>query len=345
MHASRGTIGQWTVLGVAGLALLALATACAPSADTSQTKDEFADDFSQMSDEFGNGKADLFGLDIDPCKMLAPLAGFGHDALRSGLVMGVEGEGVLGSAVAVGGFDLVWDLYHQQLSVSRYAGAGIGIPGAGASVEAYVGAAFGFEQGVENWDGYFVTAEAEVGLPFLKDYISLSPEGYVTGVDDNNDGIIEPSEVLAPPDGVYGFSLGVSLGFDLLPDPLPVSGAVTEGYWKPYKSAIRHFYDELASTRMFGIKKLKVHLIEPETGEECAADWPNVDGDRECVIEFGDADDSYLSRSINTAYSICHIAGRCAMPLTWPMSATAMAIAALRSSGLSFGDMCPDYAD
>lgn len=348
MHAcTRGTVASTGLFGWLGLAaVLALAPACAlDNPDPSETKDQFSDDFNQLNGEFGNGKADLFGLNIDPCKMLAPLASWGHDAMRSGLVMGVEGEGVLGTAVGVGGFDLVWDLYHQQLSVSRYAGAGIGVPGAGASVSAYAGAAFGFENGVDDWDGYFVTGEAEVGLPFLKDYVSLTPEGYVTGVDSNGDGVISPSEVLAPPDGVYGFSIGVSLGFDLLPDPLPVSGSVTEGYWQPYKQAVRHFYDDLSSTRMFGIKKMNVRLVEPETGEECAADWPNVDGEMDCVIEFGDPEDSYLTRSINTAYSICHIAGRCAVPLTWPMSATAMAIAALRTSGLSFDEMCPDYAN
>ncbi len=319
---------------------LALVPACA-TPDTSATKDEFAGDFGDLQDEFGNGKADLFGFDIDPCTLLAPLARFGHDAMRSGLVVGVEGEGVLGASVGVGGFDLVWDLYHQQLSVSRYAGAGVGVPGAGASVEAYAGAAFGFEHGAEDWDGYFVTAEAEVGLPFLKDYVSLDPAGYVTGVDRNGDGVIAPSEILAPPDGVYGFSVGVSLGFDLLPDPLPVGGSVTEGYWQSYKPAIRHFYDDLAATRMFGVKQLQVRLVEPETGELCPSDWPNVDGERSCVIEFGNPGDSYLDRSINTAYSICHIAGGCSVPLTWPMSATAMAIAALRTSGLSFDQMCP----
>ncbi len=153
--------------------------------------------------------------------------------------------------------------------------------------------------------------------------------------------MVVAAEIEAPPDGVYGFSMGVSLGFDLLPDPLPVSGSITEGYWQPYKAAIRHVYDDLASTRMFGVRKLQVELVDAETGAACDPSWPSVDGARDCVISFGDPSDSYLARSVNTSYSICHIAGRCVVPLTWPMSATAMAIGALRSSGLSFHDMCP----
>lgn len=340
MHDSTAMPFSFSVLRWVGLStLLAVTPACAIMG-SSEPEDDFADEFGQMQDEFGAGKADLLGFDIDPCSLLRPLASFGHDALRSGLALGIEGDGVLGAAYGQSGMDLVWDLYHQQMTVSRYAGAGVGVPGAGASVEAYVGAGFGFENGVEDWDGYFVNGEVEIGLPFLKDYLSLNPEGYVSGVDDNGDGIIGPSEILVPPEGVYGFNIAVSLGFDLLPTPLPVEGNVTEGYWQPYKEAIRHFYDEFSSTRMFGIKKMQVRLIEPETGELCPAGWPEEEGELSCVIEFGDPDDSYVRRSLNTAYSICYITGRCAVPLTWPMSANAMAIGALRSSGLSFDDMC-----
>lgn len=323
-------------------AVLTLSSACMVGlSDEPDPDQQFADQYGDLQGEFGKGNNGLLGIHVDPCDALRPLAKWGHDGMRAGLVVGVEGEGVLGPAVGFGGFDLVWDLYHQQLGVSRYAGAGVGVPGLGASIEAYVGGAFGFEHGVQDWDGYFVNGNVEIGLPFLKDYLSLDPGGYVTGVDENGDGVIAPSEILVPPNGVYGFSIGVSLGFDLLPDPLPVGGSVTEGYWQNYKSATRFFYDRLANTRMFGIRKLKVRLVEPETGEECPADWPATDGEMECVIEFGDPSDNYLSRSVNTAYSICTLTGGCATELTWPMSTTALAIGALRNSGLRFDEMCP----
>jgi hypothetical protein len=324
------------------LGLVTLATGCAiGDPQTGQALDEFDQAYGDLSGEFGNGKADLLGGRLDPCPLLQKLAPLGHDGTRMGLLLGVEGEGVLGPAVGFGGFDLVWDLFHQELTVSRYAGAGLGVPGAGASVQAYAGTAFGFERGVSDWDGYFVNAGLELGLPLLKDFISLNPTVYATGVDENRDGFIGPSEIRRPPEGVYGFSVGVSLGFDLLPEVLPVGGSVTEGYWQPYKSAIRALYDELEHTRVLGLRRLHVRLVDEETGWECDPEWPAVDGDAECVIKFGDEGESYVGAALNTAYSICHVTGRCAVPLTWPLSAEALAIGAVRQSGLSIEEMCP----
>lgn len=326
----------------AGALAVSLSLGCGPTdPGAGDVKDDFAEEIGALQDGFGDGKADLFGFDIDPCELLAPLGEFGDDALHSGFVLGVEGEGVLGAGVGFGGIDLVWDFYHQQLTVSRYSGAGIGAPGIGASVQGYVGLGLGFDHGVSDWDGYFVTATAEIGLPLLDDYVSLDPAVFVSAVDENGDGFIAPSEMLAPPHGVYGFTMGVSLGFDLLPDPLPIEGSVTEGYWRPYKRAIRHYYDELRDTKMFFVEPMQVRLVDHHSGEECDSQWPDVDGERDCVIEFGNPGDSYLRRSINTAYSVCHITGRCALPLSWPMSATALSIAALRTSGLSFESFCP----
>jgi len=318
------------------------AAACVAPDEGFDAKGDFADEVGAFQDGFGDGKADLFGFDIDPCELLAPLGEFGDDALRSGLVLGVEGEALLGAGVGFGGFDLVWDFYHQQMTVSRYTGAGLGTPGVGASVQAYVGMAFGFDHGVTDWHGYFVTATAQIGLPLLDDYVSLDPGVYVSGVDDDGDGFIAPSEVLAPPQGMYGFTMGVSLGFELLPDLLPIEGSITEGRWRPYKRAIRHYYDRLSSTRMFGVEQLDVRLVDHHSGERCSSQWPDVDGARDCIIEFGDPDDSYLRRSVHTAYSVCHLTGRCALPLTWPMSATALSMGALRTSGLSYDSFCPD---
>jgi len=319
-------------------------------------KDEFGDVFDELNAEFGadqdglftsgcgdSGKADFFDSLPEPCDLLAPLLELGDDLMRAGFILGVEGEGVLGATVGFGGFDLVWDLYHQQMTVSRYAGAGFGFPGFGASVQAYTGLAFGFEHGVSDWDGYFVTANVEIGLPFLKEFVSLNPSVYVTGEDADENGFVDPTEVLLPPDGIYGFTIGVSGGFNLVPELLPVSGSITQGRWQPYKSAIRHFYDRFRNTQIAYVIPMKVRLVDHHDGTECHANWPEQEEWRDCVIEFGDPDESYLKRSLNTAYSICDVSGGCALPLTWPIGGTAIAIAALRSSGASFSSFCPSY--
>jgi hypothetical protein len=229
------------------------------------------------------------------------------------------------------------------MTVSKYAGGGIGVPGAGASVSAYVGPAFGFEHGVSDWDGYFAESEVEIGLPFLQDFLSLNPGVYATAVDDDANELITPDEVLLPPDGVYGFNIGIEAGFNLLPEISPIGVNLKEGYWQPHKAAIRHFYDEFKDTNMFFTTPMEVALVDHHDGTLCSEDWPEVEGERDCVIEFGNPADSYLKRAVNTAYSMCHVTGRCAVPLSWPMSATALAIAALRDHNASFASFCPDH--
>jgi len=322
--------------------LVSCAGAPVDQARVDEAEADFGDAMADLQGEFGqDGKADLFG--VDPCRFLAPLFAEGNDFTHAGLFVGVEGEGVLGATAAFGGYDLVWDLYHHQMSVSRYHGAGISTPKVGASVTAYAGFATGFHDGVGEWDGYFVTTAMDVGLPFLKDFLSLEPAVFVSGVDQNGDHVIAPDEVLIPPDGVYGFQIGVSLGFDLLPDPLPVGGEVTEGLWEPYKPAIRYYYDKLADTRFARIgTRLRVYLVDHQTGDLCAADWPDVDGERDCVVEFGERDWSHAHRGAHVAYSICSSLGGCGIPLSWPMSATAVAIGAYRDVGGAVEALCPD---
>jgi hypothetical protein len=335
-------LGRWLLTA----ALLPWLASCGPAgvdqARVDEAEADFGDAMSGLQDEFGqDGKADLFG--VDPCHFLTPLFDAGNDFTRAGFFVGVEGEGVLGVTAALGGYDLVWDLYHHQMSVSRYFGAGVSTPKIGASVSAYAGFAVGFEHGAADWDGYFVTTGMDVGLPFLKDYLSLVPAVFVSGVDRDGDHLIAPGEVLVPPAGVYGFEIGVSLGFDLLPDPLPVGVEVTEGLWEPYKPAIRHYYDRLASTRFAKLgTALRVYLVDHETGAECAPDWPDVDGERDCVIEFGERDWSHAHRGAHVAYAICSSLGGCEIPLSWPMSATAVAIGAYRDVGDTVQALCPE---
>jgi hypothetical protein len=328
---------------------LSLLSACSaaddggdPNPGGGASQQEFNDAIKDLTNDYGSdGKADLFG--VSPCALLTPLFTDGKNLTHCGLFAGVEGDGVLGVTFVTGGYDLVWDLYHQQMSVSRYTGAGLTTPGVGASVEGYVGFATGFSHGVSDWDGYFVTTELEIGLPFLKDFVSLNPAVFVSGEDLDGNLVITPDEILVPPQGVYGFEMGVSLGFDLLPDPLPVAPSVSEGLWENYKEATRHFYDLFAGTRIGGVGNyLRVALVDAESHQPCAADWPAVDAERDCVVQFGDPDWSYTHRGAHVAYSICTALGGCAIPLSWSMSATAIAVGAYRDAGDRVSEMCPN---
>lgn len=320
------------ILAIAAAASL---TGCLAPDPADQARDDFEDAFGELESEYGEGKADLFGFLPDPCELLAPLLEHGDAMTHAGLFVGVAGDGVLGPAVGFAGMDLVWDLYHQQFTVARYRGAGLNVGAdAGAGVHGYVGAAFGFQRSVAEWYEWFVTGNLSFGLPFLEDFASVNTSLFVSGVDENGDSVIDSTEVLIPPDGVYGFQVGVRLGFDLLPDPLPVGAAVTEGYWRSYDRAILHYYD------FFFERGIEVRLVDSRDGSECTPGWPYDGSGGPCVIEIGDPDDSWLWRSLDSARAICHATGSCAVPLAWPMSATAVAIGAVRSSGLEPSDLC-----
>jgi hypothetical protein len=164
---------------------------------------------------------------------------------------------------------------------------------------------------------------------------------FVSGVDANEDGLISPTEVLVPPNGVYGFGVGLSVGVEV-PTGLPIAGTVTEGLWQPYDTAIRHYYDELRNTRFLRVgSHLDVHLVDHETGRECHEDWPYSGTDEACVIEFGDPSWSHTRRGLHTGYGICTVTGRCAVPIAWPMSAAAIGVGALRDAGGAVRTLCP----
>ena len=308
--------------------------------------DDFQAAFLELASEYGSPeKADLFGGRIDPCRILDPLMSAGDYLAHSGLFVGVSGSGVLGVGTGFGGVDLVWDLYHRQMTVSKYAGFGVSTPGMGASVKAYTGFAAGFETGVDQWNSHFVNFETAISLPFLIDYISLTPFFFVSGVDRDDNGLIGPTEIIMPPYGVHGFGIGVQLGFDLLPSGLPISGSVSEGLWSPHKPGIRYFYDRYQKMRFFRIgRPMNVHLIDSEWGTPCHPDWPEEDGHRSCFLQFGEPEWDHTESSLHVAYAICAAAGNCALPLTWPMSAVAIGVGAYRDFGGDYAVMCPDDA-
>lgn len=309
--------------------------ACASGPDAQ----DFDDSVGTLQDSFGgDGKADLFG--VDACSLISPLLKAGKMAMRPGFFVGVEGDAVLGSALGFGGYDIVADLYHQQMSVSYYHGMGLSTPEVGVSAAAYAGVAFGFEDGASDWDGFFAAASTDISLPFLKDYLSLEPSVFVSAEDKNGDHVITPNEVIPPPDGMFGFSIGVSAGFSPLPNPLPVDLSIMEGEVFSYKRGIRALYDRLKTKRILGVTPLHVSLVVDGEGGACPADWPNTSADKDCVIQFGNSNESYTKRAMHMAYAMCSEAAGCAIPLAWPMSATTIAVGAFRDSGANLDSLC-----
>ena len=313
-----------------------------PQADQ-EIQEEFEASLASLNQSYGGqGKADFAGI-IDPCDLLKPVQEWGDEIIRSGFFMGVYGEGTLGPGLGMGGYDVVWDFYHGQLSVSAYRGFGIDFSGgAGASAGVYAGWVGGFEHGVSDWDGYHATASTELGLPLIKEYIHLKPEVFVSAVDHNEDEIIDPSELLLPPEGVYGFSVGVGVGVELIPDPLPISFSVANGYWAPHEQGISALYHKLKRKRLLQVigEPLAVSLVDAETGALCSESWPQDashhegpyqgSGHQECVIQLGRPEWSHTRNAFHVAASICALSQGCLTPLSWPQSATALAIGALR---------------
>ncbi len=342
--------GRILTIGAALLLLSCAGNPPPPDTNDNPINAEANDAYNDLYDQFDEGdfgpdsKSDGFWERLDPCAVLGGLYEFADDFSQIGFFYGVEGEGVLGVGVGVGGYDVVFDLYHRQMSVSKYFGAGVTTPGLGASVTAYAGVAMGFQHGVVDWDGYFVTTELELSLPLLKDFIHLEPAFFVTGVDENDDNFIEPSEVLVPPDGVYGFSIGLSVGVDALPDVLPVGATLTEGLWQPHKRGIRTFYDQLKDESILWVYDLSVHLVDHSTGEECPADWPDVEEERDCILEFGDEGMSNTRAALHLAWAICSLNGGCLSPIAGSMALTSVAIGAFRDAGDNLAEICPDLA-
>jgi hypothetical protein len=357
--------------------------------DEPQSPEQLQDDFNTSLTDFNDvlgisndDSADVFGnLNEDPCEYLSELVDDRGELVPFGYFVGVEGE--LGLIVARGqvGVDLVFDLYHYQLGTSYYFGGGVGTLSGSASIEFYAGVAQGFEHSVSDWEGWFVTTELNVGLPFLNDALEVGYASFVSGVDRDENNFIDPSEVLVPPEGVYGYQFSVALGFDILtflPDPadfVPIGGEITQGKWFSFSWLNRSLYDyyEGANLYLFG-EELSVHLVDPHTGEECPPDWPQhhelhacvsaiddspcdpeesdvcVDPETgvqcehgsECVIEFGEPTWDHQRRTQHMFYALCWITGQCAIPSGYHMAQASLAAAVLRDSGMTYDEMCPN---
>src|SRR5438046_2378516 len=112
--------------------LLTFAMGCAPDPEA-----EARDVLGGLAGQFGD-KAD--GFSLSPCRWLRPLAHVGDRLSRMGLIMGIEGDGLLPALQGLAGVDLVWDLYHQEFTSSKYWGAGMRTAlGPGVAGTGYIG--------------------------------------------------------------------------------------------------------------------------------------------------------------------------------------------------------------
>jgi hypothetical protein len=295
--------------------------------------------------DFGpDSKTDAFWKDIDPCHVLHDIYEFSDDFTRLGFFFGVEGEGVLGIGEVVGGYDVVFDLYNRQMSVSKYLGRGVSTPELSASIEFYAGMALGFENSVSEWNGHFASVEMEISLPLLKNFVSADPRFFISAEDENENQSIEFNELIYPPNGIYGYSLSISLGVNAIPEVLPVGGSATTGQWTTHQKGLRLFYDLLSNVGILGYS-LKVHLIDHETGEACPENWPEEGGEIDCIIEFGDEDMSNIKAALHMAWGICALNGGCLNSLHGRVALLSIAIGAYQEAGNKLDEMCPDLVD
>ncbi|MFT7624651.1 MAG: hypothetical protein ACI9WU_003839 [Myxococcota bacterium] len=317
-----------------------------PEAAAEPDMADFEDSVFDLQATFGSDdKQDLVSR-ASVCQLIAPVARYGDAIIQGGLVLGIEGTLVVGPIDAFGGYDMVWDLYHQEFTVSRYGGSITTMDEAAISGTAYIGFAAGLRGGVGDWYGFHEAVSVEVGLPFLDDFFSIDVTAFRSAVDQNGDGVADASEVLAPPDGVFGYTVGLTLGVDAVADPLPVELTLQEGYWEPHKELIRKHYDRLRSAKVLGFDlPIAARLIDTADGSECAENWPDDEPDRDCAIALGKPDTSYARRALHVARSMCHVTKSCALPMTWGLAGAAIAVGKLRDMGLTPSQLCPDVVD
>lgn len=103
-----------------------------------EVREEADEAISQLAFAYSQGrfgvedKTDCF-FSPDVCEVLGDLVAGGDGTLRLGFFMGVQGDVFYGHVSVMGGYDVVFDLYHRQMTVSRYVGGGLGWAELGAA--------------------------------------------------------------------------------------------------------------------------------------------------------------------------------------------------------------------
>lgn len=295
------------------------------------------------------------------CGVVREILPLTEDTRQAGLVLGVEQQVSRFGAVGVIGKDFVWDVGHNELAVHSYVGAGVtsSIAGAQTGLTGYAGVALNFEDGVSNWQGWFVTAAASVGIdleiPFITEAeASVGVSAFVSAEDLNNDGFVDPITENIFPQGVYGAAAtaSISASVGIVPDPFLFGDAsigASVGLWKLDRQATRDLYERHLAFSFAGFQLVEAHLVDQATGADCLAadpDWPGNDpwGDdvADCIISLGDPGSGTIKRAAHTAASICATTHGCSVPFAWSMATAALVMGAVNESGQSLGEYCAE---
>ncbi|QQR89537.1 MAG: hypothetical protein IPJ88_15255 [Myxococcales bacterium] len=298
--------------------------------------------------------------------------GFADDAMHPAIFVGGSAKGSLkilqGVDSVLRGIDVVADLYNQEIMVLGYAGNGTNVSklfSGGASFSMYGGAAYGLENGLSDWYGFFNGASVGINpLPVLKRFLNADLNWFRSGTDLDGDHLIAPEELHNPPEGVYGFSVGATVGFDVLgalwdaasvavlgiPGALPLSAGTSTTHYHPWNYGTLLLFEELK----------KVGL--PVTLKDCDCDYMPVSefvsaqpqGDcwkspflgpdaelsqNQCRISFEGS--KAALKGVDLAKAICH-AGNCDLEERLLNTVYASAVGHFRDQGVNSAKLlCP----
>ncbi|MCH9682177.1 MAG: hypothetical protein K0V04_12135 [Deltaproteobacteria bacterium] len=284
--------------------------------------------------------------DVGPltaCDMLRTAKELGDDYLTLGMAIGLSGGAEFlsgwipdawiqqwGGADAVhAGLEVVWDMYHHEAMVARWRGnsssVGAGLKVWGAEVDTYAAFATGFANGVESWLGPvdLYAGEVEVlpeALALMVDQLPIDG-----GISVGLSHFRAPEPLPHAPAGV-GFNIGLELESSeapnlTVPSPLGALRVTPELTWAQGQAVLAK-----AETRaLYGLIRLNtlglvdVQLVDASSGAECLAlepQWPYLGAhpgapvsSRDCVLSFGDNEDTNTWRNLQATAGMCAAIG------------------------------------
>ncbi len=281
---------------------------------------------------------------------------------RPGLVAGIGGSagGMFGIGVDIGmGTEMVWDFYHHQAMAAWWKGGGPSFGPefnvASASGQVYLGLAMGFPNDVTDWLGSFQSLDIGVEITTIVNEIVQALTGlgvgvtvggqFYTSVDDGGTRV----EPWNGGTGGAGLAVGgaVEWGYSVPGLMIPIGGplglvpeihATLAGHTYEFKVMTRALYDQMRS----GFIRAPAYLVDPAAGTDCHADWPTVDGDDTCVIEFGRRTESPLERALGTQLGLCKVVGigSCLSQTMLSVASLNLSSAALHQTGSVIEQYC-----
>lgn len=290
----------------------------------------------QLREAFSNAVTDLGSkLAKTPCAWLEKI-GTKDNLAHVGFFYGYQVDGSVG-VLPEGSIDYVWDLYDQQVMVTRHRGAAF-LPKGTANAGAHAGVMYGFKNTVAEFQGHFASTNITIGIPFANDILGAGVGGFAITNDANHDGKTSLNEI--DKDGIFGFVVTASAAFDKAPvDKTQVASGIAENMFVPAIDAMQVLQESLKK------EDIDVGIVDSETGQTCSA-TASIEG-RDCVVGFGTDHTSHFLKARALAKGLKKHAGKLES-MVGPIGSTALAIGALRdlaSGGRSLeaamGRLCP----